>query len=73
MEEVIKLHEYKVRIKGNKINRDPFVEVFIIQAKNKRDAGKQVDTIIKDPSPEGRLYKYGHCEERFFSEIEPIN
>ena len=72
MEEDIKLQEYKVRIKGNKLNRDPFVEEFIIEAKNKRDAGKRVDVILKDSSPQGRLYKYGHCEDRFFSEIEPV-
>ncbi|MGA9141572.1 MAG: hypothetical protein WBZ29_15215 [Methanocella sp.] len=73
MEEEVKLHEYKVRIRGNKINRDPFVEVFIIQAKNRRDASKRVESIMKDPSPQGVLYKYGHCEERFISEIEPVN
>jgi hypothetical protein len=72
MEEIVKLMDYKVRIKGNKLNRDPFVEEFIIQARNKRDAGKQVDVILLDTSPKGRLYKYGHCEERFYSEIEPM-
>lgn len=73
MEETVKQHEYKVRIRGNKINRDPFVEVFIIQADNRRDAAKRVEVIMKDTSPQGRLYKYGHCEERFISEIEPVN
>lgn len=72
MEEEVKLRDYKVRIKGNKLNRDPFVEVFVIQAKDRRDAGKKVDAIIKDRSPRSVLYKYGNCEEHFISEIEPI-
>jgi hypothetical protein len=72
MDEVVKLCDFKVRIKGNMINRNPFVEEFIIQAKNKREAGKLVDKILLDPSPKGRLYKYGCCEDRFFSEIEPM-
>lgn len=73
MEESGKLREFIVRIRGNKLNRDPFVEVFVIQAENRRDAAKQVEVIMKDTSPRGRLYKYGHCEERFISEIEPAN
>jgi hypothetical protein len=72
MEEEIKLREFKVRIRGNKINRDPFEEVFIVSASNKREASKQVDRIMGDTSPLGILYKYGHCEERFIAEIEPI-
>lgn len=73
MEEPVKQREYIVRIRGNKLNRDPFVEVFKIQAENRRDAAKRVEAIMKDTSPRGRLYKYGHCEERFISEIEPVN
>lgn len=72
MEEIVKLCDFKIRIKGNKINRDPFVEEFIIQAKTKREAGKLVDEILLDSSPKGRLYKYGYCAERFYSEIEPM-
>jgi hypothetical protein len=72
MEEAIKLREFKVRIRGTKINRDPFEEVFIVNAKNKREASKQVDKIMGDTSPRGILYKYGHCEERFIAEIEPL-
>jgi hypothetical protein len=71
-EEAVKLPEFRVRIRGNKLNRDPFVEVFIINAKNKRDASKQVDKIMRDTSPHGVLYKYGNCEERFIADIEPI-
>lgn len=73
MEETVKQREFKVRIRGNKLNRDPFVEVFIIQAENRRDAAKRVEVIMRDTSPQGRLYKYGQCEERFISEIEPVN
>jgi hypothetical protein len=73
MEDSDNLREFKVRIRGTKLNRDPFVEVFIINAKNKREASKQVDKIMGDTSPQGRLYKYGHCEERFFTEIEPVS
>jgi hypothetical protein len=70
--EEIKLHEFRVRIRGNKLNRDPFVEVFIVNAKNKRDASKEVDKIMRDTSPQSILYKYGVCEERFTADIEPI-
>jgi hypothetical protein len=73
MDEATELREFKVRIRGTKINRDPFVEVFIVNAKNKREASKLVDRILEDTSPQGRLYKYGHCEERFIAEIEPIS
>lgn len=73
MEEEVKTHEFKVRIRGNKINRDPFVEVFTIHAKDKRDARVQVNKILGDQSPKSVLYKYGRCEERFISEIEPVN
>ena len=72
MEEIVKLCDFKVRIKGEMINRNPFVEEFIIQAKNKREAGKMVDAILLDSSPKGRLYKYGYTGDRFFSEIEPM-
>lgn len=73
MAEADNQREFKVRIRGNKINRDPFVEVFLISAKNRREANKQVDEIMSDTSPRGRLYKYGHCEERFTTEIEPVD
>lgn len=72
MDETANLREYKVRIRGNKINRDPFEEEFIIEAKNRMEARKIVDQIMKDTSPLGKLYKYGHCEERFVSQIEPV-
>jgi hypothetical protein len=72
IEEAPKLHEFRVRIRGNKLNRDPFVEVFIVNAKNKRDASKEVDRIMRDTSPQSVLYKYGVCEERFTADIEPI-
>jgi hypothetical protein len=72
VEEEIKLHEFRVRIRGNKLNRDPFVEVFIVNAKNKRDASREVDKIMRDTSPQSILYKYGVCEERFTADIEPI-
>jgi hypothetical protein len=72
MEEVTNLSEFKVRIRGNKLNRDPFVEVFIINAKNKREASKQVDKIMRDNSPQGVLYKYGLCDESFIADIEPL-
>ena len=70
--EEVKLLEYKVRIRGNKLNRDPFVEVFTIFAKDKREARTQVNAVLSDASPKSVLYKYGRCEERFISEIEPV-
>lgn len=71
-QEKVKLQEYKVRIRGNKLNRDPFVEVFTIFAKDKREARTQVNAVLSDVSPKSVLYKYGRCEERFISEIEPV-
>lgn len=73
VEEEVKTREFQVIIRGNKINRDPFKEVFIIVAKDKRDARVQVNKILGDRSPKGILYKYGICEERFVSEINPVN
>lgn len=73
MEETTKLREFKVRIRGNKINMEPFAEVFVISAKNRLEAGKLVDEIMKDTSSHGRLYKYGHCEERFATDIEAMD
>ncbi len=73
MVEEVKTREFQVIIRGNKINRDPFKEVFTIVAKDKRDARAQVNKILEDRSPKSILYKYGVCEERFVTEINPMN
>lgn len=72
-EATTELRKFRVRIRGNKINLDAFEEVFILSGKNIRDVGKQVDEIMRDTSPKGRLYKYGRCQERFTSDIEPLD